>query len=243
MRTMRKAIVPLLATALLLPAAQAVAAEEEAEENRFHDVLLTGGLLPAWVHDDSLGPFSDDDVMMLGQMGVEVFVGQGFLVGLGYAGGVQKADVFAGAFDSRLELHEVPVLLRYRYPVFDWLHPYARLGIGPTFARASLAQKSWGGDRLRQWAYGMRGSLGLGAEFLLPRRLFRRSLPEGAGGFTMGFALEAGYAYRLPLGFHRMRQPAGSEEDFEDQLPQGAVDLGTLKASGVYWSLDLVLHF
>jgi len=231
----------------LLAAPTSVRAEDDGTATkRFHDARIFGGIMPTWIHRDSLGPFSNDEWMVLGRVGFEWDVGYGLLVGLGYAGGSQGADVFDESYKTSLDIHEIPVSLRYRYRVFDWLEPYARVAVGPTFAHASLKQTNWSSDRLHQQGYGFRGSAGLGVEFLLERRIFRkrRDIDDGTGGFCLGFALEAGYAYRLPIAFDELKQdsPKGNGE-YEKLLPQGSVDLGTLEASGVYYSLDLVMHF
>ena len=236
----------LLSLALVaLVAVPNASAADEKEGASFRDARLSGGVMPTWIHSDSLGPFSDDEWMLLSRIGFEWDVGHGLLVGIGYAGGTQEATAFAGDFDTRLDIHEIPVTLRYRHRVFEWLEPYARVAIGPTFAKASLKQNGWSGDRLRQQGYGFRGSAGLGVEFLLPRRLFRkRGTYDGNGGFSLGLALEAGYAYRLPVAFDEMRQrgPKGNKDN-DKQLPQGSMNLGTLDASGVYYTVDFVLHF
>lgn len=244
MKTMNKHLLSALVLVALAGAPAALRADE-APGTRFHDARLFGGLMPTWVHSDSLGPFSDDEWMLMSHVGFEWDVGYGLLVGLGYAGGTQKDDVFSGTFDTRLAIHEIPVTLRYRYRVFEWLEPYARVAVGPTFAKASLEQVAWSGDRLKQQGFGFRGSAGVGVELLLPRRFFRKKGASVAGGgFTMGLALEAGYAYRLPIAFDAMKQDAPKGNgDHEKQLPQGSVNLGTLDGSGVYYTVDLVLHF
>ncbi len=230
---------------LFVVAAPTALRADEAPGKRFHDARIFGGVMPTWVHSDSLGPFSDDKWMLMSHLGFEWDVGHGLLVGIGYAGGTQKDDVFAGTVDTRLTIHEIPVTLRYRYRVFEWLEPYARVAVGPTFAQVSLKQVAWSGDRLKQQGFGFRGSAGVGVEFLLPRRIFKKKgAYDGSGGFSLGLALEAGYAYRLPVAFDDLQQgaPKGNG-DHEKQLPQGSVNLGTLDSSGVYYTVDLVLHF
>jgi len=233
--------------ALAVTPAGAGAAEEKTEEAAaaFHDARLFCGVTPTWVHSDSLGPFSEDEWMFMSHAGFEWDVGLGLLVGIGYAGGVQAGDVFAGTYDTSLRLHEVPLTLRYRYRVFEWLEPYARLAAGPTFVHAAIRQEAWSEDRLHQQGYGFRGAAGLGVELLLPRRVFRRrGAADGGGGFTMGVAFEAGYAYRLPVAFDELKQDMPKKnEDHEKQLPQGSVNLGSFDGSGVYYAVDFVLHF
>ncbi|MFH1531451.1 MAG: outer membrane beta-barrel protein [Pseudomonadota bacterium] len=245
MNTTSKLILGLLALVALVASPSTLRAEDAGAAKSFHDGRIYCGVTPTWVHSDSLGPFSDNEWMLLSHVGFEWDVGHGLLVGIGYAGGTQEADVFDGSFDTRLDTHEIPVTLRYRYRAFEWFEPYARVAIGPSFAHASIKQVAWSGDRLRQQGYGLRGSAGIGAEFLLPRRIFRgRGADVSGGGFTLGLAVEAGYAYRLPVAFDALKQdvPKGNS-DHEKQLPQGSVNLGTLDASGVYYTVDLVLHF
>lgn len=233
-----------LALVVLVSAPNALRADDGGGA-RFRDARLSGGFMPTWVHSDSLGPFSETEWMLMTRVGFEWEVGHGILIGIGYAGGFQESDVFAGDFDTRLDIHELPVTLRYRHRVSEWFEPYVRVEVGPTFAKASVKQNGWSGDRLRQQGYGFRGSAGLGVEFLLPRWIFhKRGRYDGNGGFSIGFALEAGYAYRLPVAFDEMKQktPKGNK-DSNKQLPQGSMNLGTLDASGVYYSLDVVLHF
>ena len=246
MKSTTKLFALLFLAVLLAAPASARAEDEGAATKRFHDARVFGGIMPTWIHSDSLGPFSENEWMLLGRVGFEWDVGYGLLVGLGYAGGSQQADVFGGSYDTRLDIHEIPVSLCYRHRFFDWLEPYARVAVGPTFAHASLKQTQWSSDRLHQQGYGFRGSAGLGVEFVLPRRIFRKrsAARDRSGGFCLGFALEAGYAYRLPVAFDELKQdtPKGNG-DYEKQLPQGSVNLGTLEASGVYYTLDLVMHF
>ncbi len=244
-KSLRKSIFPLLALVAFASLPSTLYADDAGTAKRFHDGRIFAGMMPTWVHSDSLGPFSENEWMLQSRVGFEWDVGHGLLVGIGYAWGTQESEVFAGSFKTRLTLHEIPVTLRYRYRVSEWLEPYARIAVGPTFAHASIKQLAWSGDRLRQQGFGFRGSAGIGVEVLMPRRIFlKKGAYDGSGGFALGLALEAGYAYRLPVAFDAMKQDAPKGNgDHEKQLPQGSVNLGTLKASGVYYTLDLVLHF
>ena len=81
--------------------------------------------------------------------------------------------------------------LRYRYRAKTWLEPFARCGLGAAHTEVEVSSGTTA-LRSRQWAPLALASVG--AEFLIPRRVFARGIDKKEG-VTRGLTWEVGYQH------------------------------------------------
>jgi hypothetical protein len=204
--------------------------------------LVTGQIAA----ERSFDPLSADDALALAhiEVGLELEeVLPGLTLELAWETGTQSGDLFAGDqpwLRTELMIQGVVLSAAWRLPVTTWLHGVARMGATCEFARLRLEED--GEVLLTDWANARLGGFAsLGAEFILPRNLWRRWVGAEPGddheGFTLGIRLEAGWSLRQPYTFDEMH-PADA-----GGIDRARIDLGSIDLSGFMFRAGLVAFF
>ena len=68
-KSLRKSIFPLLALVAFASLPSTLYADDAGTAKRFHDGRIFAGMMPTWVHSDSLGPFSENEWMLQSRVG------------------------------------------------------------------------------------------------------------------------------------------------------------------------------
>jgi hypothetical protein len=192
----------------------------------------------SWIGDSSFDVVSDNDLFAQAEFTfarrlLSFWRGEVW-VDAAYVAGTAKSDLFDGQTKTRALLQNVTFGARYAYPVFSWLVPYSRLGLGVgvgTFELESVVGASTVQDRAAAFA----GHFLLGVELLWPRR----ALLTGTSYLTAGILVEAGYGFGSRLGFDLT--PEG-DEDLK-QIPLAGVDIGGLSTNGWQLRVGGILRF
>jgi hypothetical protein len=193
------------------------------------------------IRDTSFDAVSEDDHLVQAEIGfartvVELWEGILWVEGA-YMGGAVRAPLFSGDAEASPELgasiQSATLGVRYDYPVFYWLVPYLRLGMGVGFGSLELNDTQEG--TVKDWAASFRGHILAGVELLWPRRALRL----GQSSLAWGLLIEAGYGFGSKLGFDL--RPEEDEELREIPLTGGG--LGGLSVNGAQLRIGAVLRF
>lgn len=150
-----------------------------------------------------------------------------------YTLGNKKSELFGGALSTKAFLHSVMLGGCYKLPMWTWLVPRARLGLGVLMGRLSATTE--GAQEADDTAAAFTGHLLAGVELLWPRRVRR----DGRTPTTAGLVIEAGYGFSSALGFELR-----PEEDDENLLiPLSPSTSGTLALNGFQLRIGVLVRF
>jgi hypothetical protein len=144
----------------------------------------------------------------------------------------QRRDQLYGHLDSGLVAHQITAGARLALPVYRWLVPEVRLGVGALVGTMDL---TLGARNAASTAGAFTGYALGGVELLLPdlsRRPHRRLV-------TAGLVAEAGYQLATPLRF----SVAPIDQGNVVPMPQVATPLGSLSLSGALVRVGLLMRF
>ena len=192
----------------------------------------------SWVADPSFDVVSDNDHLVQAEFNyarklLSLWHGE-LWVEAAYMAGPSKAVLFGDAIEARAFLQNVTFSARYAYPVFTWLLPYARLGLGVGVGTLELESRATGSTVLDR-AAGVAGHLLVGVEALWPHR----ALLTGTSYITAGVIIEAGYGFGSRLGF----ELAPEEDEEIKRIPLAGSDAGSLDVNGWQLRVGGVLRF
>lgn len=192
----------------------------------------------SWVADTSFDVVSDDDHFVQAEFGyarrlLSLLRGE-LWVEAGYMVGAVETSLFDGAASTRALLQNVTLGARYAYPVFAWLVPHVRLGLGLGIGSLDLDPASDQGE-VTDWAAGLAGHVLAGVEVLWPRS----ALLDGSSDLTAGVVVEAGYGFGTDLHF----SVAPDADDDLEIIPIRGAELGGLAVSGWQLRVGGVLRF
>lgn len=154
--------------------------------------------------------------------------GGGLELELGYQGGSTSAPLHAGA-DAKLWLRGLELSATYRYPLWRFCEPYARLGLGVDWATLSLD-----GDALTQRVSVPSGSAMVG--FSVP---LVTTKAEAGRRALVAIELGLGYALRRAADFNALApEPPGKVSP--DAMGQTGIDMGKLFLSGITYRVGLI---
>ena len=159
---------------------------------------------------------------------LRVAAGTGFELGpghldmdLAFTTGASREPAHGGQVASELWLRGVQLGGLYRYALFSWLEPYARLGVGWDWATLQLTMST----QLSQTVSNVSGLGMLGVQ--LPVRMGTSS-NKGRLPF-MVFDLGGGYVVRPDYAFNALTAAAPTGTD---PIPNGSVNVGSLPMHG-----------
>lgn len=149
-----------------------------------------------------------------------------------YSVGGQNSEIFDKQFKTGLVLQSFTVGARYTLPVWEWLVPQVRAGVGVVAGRLSLdpANESFG--KVSSWSAGLSGYVLGGVELLIPRSWISTKV-------TVGLTLEGGITFSSGLGFSL----APDEDDDLEQIPLLPSELGSIPLSGGQFKIGAVVRF
>lgn len=149
-----------------------------------------------------------------------------------YLIGAKRSELFGETFKTSLTVQQITVGARYTLPVFEWLVPQVRTGLGLLVGIFNLDPSSDDYSQVSDTAFGLNGYLLGGVELLLPRSLISTRV-------TVGLTLEAGITFSTGLGF--ALEP--EEDDELQQIPLIASELGSIPLSGPQFRIGAVVRF
>lgn len=149
-----------------------------------------------------------------------------------YAIGARKSELFGGDFDTSLVVQHLTVGARYTMPIYDWLVPQARLGLGLVVGGFSLDPRGDDQPKVSDFSAAFAGHLLAGVELLLPRRWTSTR-------FTGGLIFEAGYTFSTRMGFNL--EP--DEDDHEQRIKVVPAEVGGLVLTGFQFRIGGVFRF
>ncbi len=156
----------------------------------------------------------------------EVGLNENWRIGFGwhYAG----TDASLHGFPTSLSRHDLTVDGRYRYPVLNWLVPYARVGVGA--AKSRLTLNNW---ETTNWSPQVQA--GLGVELLLPASVWsKKESPLPAFGVFFETAWQMVFDQDATLTAGDTPQPGVQSSDLK---------LGTLSLNGVMLRFGAAVRF
>lgn len=210
----------------------------------FTEVNLMFGTSSTLVRDGTFDYYSHNDWMASGYLAAEVEVYEGLLVQLGILMGESRSDLF-GEFDTMLRLREPRLAVRYGHTFFEALRPYA--SVAATYAFLGTEISLWDDHttgREDGWGDGeLGGRVSVGCEAFLRRRVFGAERSGLFKDFTMGLALEIGYALTQPFELNGLEHGLDGDLSEAPPLTPGQLDLGELDRSGLFISFDLRFYF
>jgi hypothetical protein len=213
----------ILLVALTLLAATPARAQNEVA------LRVTNGFYPS----PSLDLFASDDLVLGAELGYSrelLRIWRGSLWAEGsYLVSSSKAESFSGQLQSKALFNTLNLGVLYRLPLWRWLVPHARFGLGVLIGTLSLDPS--GTDKVSDTSAALSGQFLVGAELLWPRALRR--------GFNFGLVIEGGYSFSSPLGFSvEPEQP----EDLRT-IPVSGADLGSVVLHGGQFRVGAVFRF
>jgi hypothetical protein len=210
----------------------------------FTEINFMFGSSSTLVRDGAFDYYSHNDWMGGGYLAAEVEVYDGLLLQLGILMGESRSDLF-GQFDSVLRLKEPRLALRYGHTFFDFVRPYA--SVAATYAFMSTEIDLWSDHSTGYedgWGDGeLGGRFSAGCEVFLRRRVFGADRTGFFKDFTLGLALELGYALTQPFELDGLQHGLDGDLSEDPPLPPGQLDLGQLDRSGFFMSFDLRFYF
>jgi hypothetical protein len=210
----------------------------------FTEINFMIGSSSTLVRDAAFDYYSHNDWMGGGYLAAEVEVHDGLMVQLGILMGESRSDLF-GQFDTTLRFKEPRLALRYGYTFLDFVRPYA--SVAATYAFMSTEIDLWSNHttgREDGWGDGeLGGRFSAGCEVFLRRRVFGTHRSGFFKDFTLGLALELGYALTQPFELDGLRHGLDGDLSKDPPLPPGELDLGEIDRSGFFMSFDLRFYF
>lgn len=209
----------------------------------FMEINLSIGFQSHNIKDMAYDYYSGEDWFANSYLAAEVEVWDELFVSLAIGTGEANARLF-DEWATTLSLTEPQLAVRYGYPLFDWIRPYALAGLVYTVADTTI-------DLWYPHSVGMNngwkdgtwgGRLALGSEVFLSRNVFGVHRSGLFKDFTMGIGVEGGYMLKqsIDLLVHQ-----GKNGDLSKKPPMGVVniDLGDLDLSGFYMAVDFRFYF
>ena len=149
-----------------------------------------------------------------------------------YLVGAKNSELFDKQFKTGLVVQTFNVGARYTLPVYEWLVPQLRAGIGVVVGRYSLDPADSSYQQVTDWSAGFNGYLLGGVELLIPRSWISTRV-------TIGLTLEGGITLSSGLGFS-----LGPDEDDDlEQIPLQQSALGSIPLSGGQFRIGAVIRF
>jgi hypothetical protein len=142
-----------------------------------------------------------------------------------------SAKSFDGRLDSKAQFHTLTVGAVYRLPLYRWLVPHARVGVGLLVGRLGVTPS--GGAEIVDRSVAFAGHALVGAELLWPRARLRQ------GSFNFGLVIEGGYSFASPLGFTL----TPSRPDDLRAIPVSGASLGSLVLHGGQLRVGALVRF
>jgi hypothetical protein len=235
---MKNTTLTLLFLGLLLLARPAAADDD------FTEVNLILGAHSEMITDNAYDYYSNDDWHGAGYLAFEVEVWHNLFVQLGIDMSDSRLDLF-DRYDTALRIREPRLGVRYGYTFLDAIRPYASVAATYAFMRTDISlwddhvtgyEDGWGDGELG-------GRFAAGCEFFLPRRIFGKDRTGLFKDFTLGLAIEAGYALSQPFELDRMEHGKDGNLSKEPPLTAGQLDLGELDKSGFFLAFDFRFYF
>lgn len=149
-----------------------------------------------------------------------------------YMVGGKNSELFDKQFRTGLAVHTFNVGARYSLPVYEWLVPQVRAGLGIVVGRLALNPADTGYDQVTDWSAGFNGYLLGGVELLIPRSWISTRV-------TIGLTIEGGITLSSGLGFDLAPD---DDEDLE-QIPLLQSALGSIPLSGGQFRIGAVVRF
>lgn len=228
---MRIRTIPLLIVVALLLVSRPGQTEES-----FTEINLVAGSYFQNIASPDFDFFSDNDWQLGASLVAEVEVLDELFV-LGGVGLVMMEGRVLDYWNTSVWFWEPVLGVRKGVSITQWFRPYVLAMASLAFSSTDFDSDS--GVSLSQDDLLWGGRAGLGAEFILPRSLFRGS--DIASGvldqFTLGLGVEGGYIYRQEAALDRIK--GSSDSDIVD----GNHPLGTLNLHGWYLAVDLRVYF
>jgi len=146
-----------------------------------------------------------------------------------FMAGSAEASVFQGGLHTKALLQSITVGAVYKLPVWSWLVPRVRVGVGALIGTLQLTPS--GEAMVSDHSGAFTGHALLGVELLWPRARPR--------SLTGGLVLEGGYVFSSALGF----QLAPSADSDLRLIPQRAAELGSLVIHGGQLRVGAIVRF
>lgn len=157
-----------------------------------------------------------------------------------WTAGTADSSLFGRQVDTSVFLHSFTVGARYAMPIFSWLIPHLRFGLGVGFghfelSRGSNAAQAQSFEAGTSTAVGLSGYALGGVEVLIPTASLRR----GESSFSVGVVVEGGLSFGTSLSFDV------SPDRDEDKLltPLQGTGLGSLNPTGPVLRVGVVFRF
>jgi len=146
-----------------------------------------------------------------------------------YLASPTHAQSFDGQLESKALFQTITLGVMYKLPLWRWLVPHARLGVGVLVGSLGLTPR--GGDETLDRSAAFAGHFLLGAELLWPRARRR--------GFNVGIVVEGGYSFASALDF----ELTPSRPDDLRAIPVSGQSLGSLVLHGGELRVGAVFRF
>ena len=147
-----------------------------------------------------------------------------------------KDPLFGTQLTAQGTFHTFSLGARFTWPLWSWLVPQARAGVGLIVGRVIVDGDGGVGQPVSDTAYGLAVYALAGVQFLLPRRWMRR---EDQSGFTVGFVIEGGILATTAMAF--TLAPKADEE--LRQIPLTGVDVGDVSLTAGVFRAGLLVRF
>ncbi len=161
----------------------------------------------------------------------DLWRGQLWLEG-SYIIGAKNSEIFDKQFKTGLVVQSFIVGARYTLPVWEWLVPQVRVGVGVVVGRLGLDPVNESFSKVSGWSAGLTGHVLGGVELLIPRSWISTKV-------TIGLTLEGGITFSSGLGFSL----APDEDDDLEQIPLLPSELGSIPLSGGQFKVGAVVRF
>ncbi len=149
-----------------------------------------------------------------------------------YLVGAKGSKIFDKQFSTSLVAQSFTVGARYTLPVYEWLVPQVRTGLGVVVGRFGLDPASSDFSKVSDWTAGFTGYFLGGVELLIPRSWISTRA-------TIGLTIEGGITFSSGLGF----ELSPDEDEDLEQIPLLQSDLGSIPLSGGQFRIGVVVRF
>jgi hypothetical protein len=153
--------------------------------------------------------------------------------------GGSSADLFGSQLSSRALLNAFTLGARYTRPLWPWLVPMARAGLGVLIGSMRIEGNATMGSEspsISDTTAAVYGYLLGGVELLLPRRWMRI---DDRAGWTVGLVIEGGLVFSSSLSWTLKPE---QDEDLR-LIPLDGTDIGGFSATAGVFRLGLLARF
>jgi hypothetical protein len=158
-------------------------------------------------------------------------------VGLGWVHEGDLAGWGGGSHQAALDVDSLALSGTLRWPVRRWFEPHVRVAADAAWAKLEVATSD--GSKLDDRAWSPGGSAGAG--FRLQTHVMRTALRGGRLGLAAALAVEGGFHVGSPLSFALSRTRPAGDQQASDQIPGGAISVGSFGRSQPYLRLSFTL--